>query len=254
MSSKTCKQWCNKGNSELYYLFIAADSMLMSLVSSAYCSVIRKHVLPKSGFGSGRIWVKPPAGFELNLARMALAGFELVKYGTTLFLSNLVCRFTDLTLLVDHQNEHLGLKSSVISLQNSQRSLAVPRNPRNHSYVCNDERVKYYVCQVCTFFTTNYLISLINYLISLIVFFVVIVHFFVCDLCNFAVHLVHLQNAVFSLMVNSVIMWNSIKVFDNCNMILWSHSTCWRYINLLLLLLLIRSYLLTYYVECNYSS
>ena len=51
ISWKTGKQWHSKGNTELYCLFIAADS----IVDAISCSVIRKQVLHKSG--SGQIWV-----------------------------------------------------------------------------------------------------------------------------------------------------------------------------------------------------
>jgi len=71
--SKTGKQWRNKGSTELYCLFIAADSMLMSLVSWAVLSCD-----PKTSSPQIRIWlwldlssyIRPgPAPFRFEIVR-----------------------------------------------------------------------------------------------------------------------------------------------------------------------------------------
>jgi len=51
ISSKTGKQWHDKGNTELYCLFIAADSIVdtISFIRRIVLWLIRKHLLPKSG-------------------------------------------------------------------------------------------------------------------------------------------------------------------------------------------------------------
>jgi len=43
----------NKGNTELHYLFIAAESIVdaVSFIRHIDCSAIQKQVLPKSGYG-----------------------------------------------------------------------------------------------------------------------------------------------------------------------------------------------------------
>jgi len=56
--SKTGKLWCDKGSTELYCLFVAADSVDDAIYFyQVYCSVIPQQVLAKSGSISGWIWV-----------------------------------------------------------------------------------------------------------------------------------------------------------------------------------------------------